>query len=76
MKYAKAIVTAIGAIVAVLIVAFGDNVLSMDESAKILATVIEQGMTLFAVWKTPNKGYVYTPPMDIPQKPPNYPLMP
>lgn len=58
MKTAKAVVAAIGGIATILTAALADNVLNMDETSTIISTVIVQGITVYGVWKTRNKGYV------------------
>jgi hypothetical protein len=61
MKTAKAVVTAVGAIVTVLTAALADNVFNASETGTTIACVVEQGITVWTVWKMRNKGYVYDP---------------
>lgn len=68
MKYAKAIVASLGAILTVCTAAFADDLLSMDETGTIISVVIVQGITVWGVFQKRNKGYVFRPNI-----PPNAP---
>lgn len=55
MKYAKAIMAALGSILTVLTAALADDVLSLDEVGTLASTVITAALTVFAVWRVPNQ---------------------
>lgn len=52
---AKAITAAVGAVVAVLTAAFADDVFSANETSQVVAVLVEQALTVWAVWRVPNK---------------------
>lgn len=55
MKIAKALVAAVGSIVTVLTGALADDVLSVDETGSVVATVVTAVLTVWAVWAVPNR---------------------
>lgn len=68
MRIAKTVVASVGAIVTVLTAAFADNVFSASEMGTTISCLIEQGITVYAVYKVRNKGFV-----ELPAVPPNNP---
>ncbi len=54
MKIAKAVVAGVGMVVTVLTAALADDVLNASEGATLIATAIEAGATIWAVWRVPN----------------------
>jgi hypothetical protein len=55
MTKAKAITSAIGAVVSVLTLAFADDVFNASEAGTVAAVVVEQALTIFAVYRVPNR---------------------
>lgn len=54
MRIAKAIAAATGTVVTALTAAFADDVLSVDETGQIVATVVTAALTVYAVYKVRN----------------------
>ena len=55
MTKAKAINAAVGAVVSILTAAFADEVFSASETSRVVAVLVEQAITVWAVWRVPNK---------------------
>ncbi len=55
MRYAKAIVAAVGALATALTGALADNVLSVDETGTLVAALVAGAATVYAVYATPNR---------------------
>lgn len=51
----KAVVAAIGTVVTATLAAFADDVLSVDETGTVIATVIAAAATIYGVYRVPNK---------------------
>lgn len=54
-KAAKTVVAAVGTVVTGLSAAFADDVLSVDETGNLVATIIAGVLTVAAVWRVPNR---------------------
>lgn len=54
MRRAKMIAAAVGTVATVLTAALADDVLNASETAVVVATAIEAGVTVWAVWRVPN----------------------
>jgi len=52
---AKAVTAAIFAVVTVLTAAFADDVFGASEVGTVVATLVEQAIGVWAVWRVPNK---------------------
>lgn len=55
MKIAKAITAAVGSLVTVLTAAFADDVFSADEVGTLVSTLVTAALTVYAVWRLPNR---------------------
>ena len=55
MTKAKAVVAGVGAVVSILTAAFADDVFSASETGQVTAVLVEQAITVWAVWRVPNK---------------------
>lgn len=55
MRTAKAWVSAVGTVVTALSAAFADDVLSNNETAGLVSTAVLAALSVYAVYKTPNK---------------------
>lgn len=52
---AKAVVAAVGTIVTALTAAFTDDVVDIGEVGELTAVVIAAGLTIYGVWRVPNR---------------------
>lgn len=55
MRIAKAVAAALGAVATVATAALADDVLDMSETGKLIATLIEAALTVWAVYQVPNR---------------------
>lgn len=55
MRIAKAVAAAVGTAATVLTAALADDVFNASEMGTFIATLIEGGTTIYAVWRIPNK---------------------
>lgn len=55
MEKAKAVAAALGLVVTALSAAFADDVLDVSETGQIVATVITGALSVYAVWRVPNR---------------------
>lgn len=58
MKTAKAVVAGVGMVVTVLTAALADDVFNATETGTLVATLIEAGATVWAVWGVRNQPEV------------------
>lgn len=54
MRFAKALVAAVGSVVTVLSAALADDVLDVSETGTIVATAVTAALTVYGVWRVPN----------------------
>lgn len=54
-RVAKAVVAGVGTVVTVLTAAFADDVVSLDETATLVATLVTAAATVYGVYKVENK---------------------
>lgn len=54
-RNAKAVIGAVGTFVTALSAATADNVIGLDEVPHLISTLVLGGITVWSIWKVPNK---------------------
>lgn len=57
-RNAKAVIGAVGTFVTALTAAAADNVIGLDEVPHLVSTLVLGGVTVYSIWKVPNRQVV------------------